>query len=286
MLTFTGSKWIDYGLFVLIVLTIAFVVFRVLRFLLRRFLIRSSKQLNVDPTNYAFLNNALNLIVLVITVTIILYSIPEFKQVGITLFAGAGIFAAILGFASQAAFSNIISGIFIVIFKPFSVGDVVKVSDKYAGIIEDITLRHVVIKDFENKRYVVPNSIISNDVIQNSNLYDDKLANFILVSISYESDLNHAIDVMRDEVLKHPLLIDNRSEEEIEAGEELVVIRVMALDEYSVNLRATAWTKDFGDGFVLKTDLNKALKFRFDSEGIEIPYPHRTIVSKQNGKVT
>ncbi len=286
MLTFTGSKWIDYGLFVLIVLIIAFVVFRLLRYLLRRFLIRSSKQLNVDPTNYAFLNNALNLIVMVITITIILYSIPEFKQVGITLFAGAGIFAAIIGFASQAAFSNIISGVFIVIFKPFRVGDVVKVSDKYSGIIEDITLRHVVIRDFENKRYVVPNSNISNDVIQNSNLYDDKLANFIFVSISYESDLNHAIDVLREEVLKHPFLTDNRTEEEIEAGEELVVVRVMALDEYSVNLRATAWTKDFGDGFVLKTDLLKAIKLRFDSEGIEIPYPHRTIVNKQHGKVT
>ncbi len=286
MISFSGSKWIDYAVFVLAVILIAFLVFRILRFLLKRFLIRSSKQLNVDPTNYAFLNNALNFIVLVITTIIILYSIPEFKQVGLTLFASAGIFAAILGFASQAAFSNIISGIFIVIFKPFRVGDIVKVNDNYSGVIEDITLRHVVIKDFENKRFVVPNTLISSDVIQNSNLYDDKVANFVFVSVSYDSNLNRAIEVLEQEALSHPLLIDNRTDEEIEAGEQKVVIRVMELGPNSVNLRATCWTENFGDGFELKTDLLKAIKLRFDSEGIEIPYSYRAIVRHKDGKIS
>ncbi len=284
--SYTGSKFIDYGIFVIGVSLISLVIYRVLRFLLRRFLRKSSKQLNVDPTNYKFLNNALNFIVLVATIIIILYTIPEFKKVGITLFASAGILAAIIGFASQAAFSNIISGIFIVIFKPFRVGDFVSGGSQYSGMIEDITLRHVVIKDFENKRYVIPNSIVSNDIIHNASLYDLKTGNFIFISISYDSSIDRAIEIIREEAMKHPNIIDNRTAQEVAEGEPMVMVRVVKLNDSSVDLRATCWTDDFVKGFELKTDLFRSIKLRYDQEGIEIPFPHHTIVHKSGGKVS
>jgi len=284
IIDFTGTKWIDYTLYSLMVLIVAFLVHRFLRMLLTRFLKKSSADLNVDPTNYTFLNNALGLVVFFIGLLVVLNSFPEVREIGVTLFAGAGIFAAIIGFASQAAFSNIISGIFIVIFKPFRVGDVVTQTN-YKGIIEDITLRHVVICDFENRRYVVPNSIISNDVIHNSSLYELKTGNFVFISISYDSDIDLAISIIQDEAMAHPLLIDNRGAEEVEAGAPLVTVRVVSLGDSSVDLRATCWTEDFIKGFELKTDLYRSVKLRFDREGIEIPFPHRTIVTKTNGKV-
>lgn len=285
IIEFTNTKWINYTLFSLLVLVIAYTIHRVLRMLLTRFLRKSSADLNVDPTNYTFLNNALGLLVFFIALLVVLNSFPEVREIGVTLFAGAGIFAAIIGFASQAAFSNIISGIFIVIFKPFRVGDVVTQTN-YRGIIEDITLRHVVIRDFENRRYVVPNSIISTDVIHNSSLYEEATGNFVIVSISYDSDLDLAMSIMQDEAMAHPLLIDRRSAEEVEDGAPLVQVRVINLGDSSVDLRATCWTADFIKGFELKTDLYRAIKLRFDREGIEIPFPHRTIVTKTNGKVT
>jgi small-conductance mechanosensitive channel len=278
-------QWIEYSVVTLCILAAAFIIHRLLRLLLSRFLKKSSDDLRVDPTNYTFLKNGLGLIILTLTIITILYSIPEFKQVGITLFAGAGIFAAILGFASQAAFSNIISGIFIVIFKPFRVGDIVSVEARYSGIIEDITLRHVVIKDFESRRYVIPNSVISNDVIHNSSIYDEKTANFLIIGISYDSDLDKAIEIIREEALKHPNIIDNRTEQEIQEGLPIVVVRVIKLNDSSVDLRATCWTETFVKGFELKTDLYRIIKLRFDKEGIEIPFPHRTIVQKSDGKV-
>jgi len=282
---FNSSKWLNETIYILIVLVLAFILLRILRFLLNRFINKSSEQLRVDPTHYHFLRNALSLIVLVAALIVIFTGIPELKQLGLSLVAGAGIIAAIIGFASQAAFSNIISGIFIVIFKPFRVGDVVQVGSGYSGIIEDITLRHTVIRNFENRRFVIPNSLISAEVILNSSITDEKMGNFVMVGISYDSDIDLAMQIMREEATSHPLLIDNRSEEDLANDVPLIVMRVISLGESSVDLRATCWTKDFFDGFVLKTDLYKSIKQRFDKEGVEIPFPHRTIVMKSDGKV-
>lgn len=280
-----GAKWLNEAIYVLVVLVLSFILLRILRFLLSRFLNKSSEQLRVDPTHYHFLKNALSLIVFVAALIVIFTGIPELKQLGLSLFAGAGIIAAIIGFASQAAFSNIISGIFIVIFKPFRVGDIVQVGTGHSGTIEDITLRHTIIRNFENRRFVIPNSVISAEVILNSSITDEKMANFVIIGISYDSDIDLAMKIMREEATAHPLLIDNRSEEDLANEVPLVVMRLVALSESSVDLRATCWTKDFGDGFVLKTDLYKSIKQRFDKEGVEIPFPHRTIVMKSDGKV-
>ncbi|MBL0309394.1 MAG: mechanosensitive ion channel family protein [Bacteroidetes bacterium] len=110
----------------ILVIAIAFLLGRVLDILIRRYIRRSAKIMKVDPTNYSFLQNAVSMIVLVGAVFFIFWNIPALHTVGKTLFASAGILAAILGFAAQEAVSNIISGIFLVIYKPFSVGDNIK----------------------------------------------------------------------------------------------------------------------------------------------------------------
>jgi len=119
MLDLIGVKSADYALFIFIVFLVSFLIHRILRALLSRYLNESSRQMRNDPTHYVFLKNALRFLVILAAVIVILYTIPELKELGLSLFAGAGILAAIIGFASQAAFSNIVSGIFLVVFKAF-----------------------------------------------------------------------------------------------------------------------------------------------------------------------
>jgi small-conductance mechanosensitive channel len=215
-----------------------------------------------------------------LAITLIFYTVPELRTIGITLFAGAGIFAAIIGFASQEAFSNIISGIFIVIFKPFRVGDNIRVGDIHKGVVEDITLRHTIINNFENRRIIIPNTVISSQTIINSTIEEEKTCTFIEVGISYETDPDKAIKVLREVVENHPNCIDNRTLDEKENGMPRVVVRVISFGESSVNLRAYGWAATSGDGFVMKCDVLESLIHRFNREGIEFPYPHRTIVYK------
>ena len=83
---------------------------------------------------------------------------------------------------------------------------------------------------------------------------------------------------------KHPLHVDPRTPEQIENGEPEVVARVISMGDSSVNLRAWAWAANAPDAFVMGCDLLESIKERFGAEGIEIPFPYRTIVMKKDKK--
>ena len=275
----TDFKYLFSTIFIVVAMTVAA---RLSRGALKRYFERSKDHGKFDITNYSFLRNAISFICFLIAVILIFYSIPALRALGLTLFASAGILAAILGFASQAAFSNIISGIFIVIFKPFRVGDVLKVGDINWGIVEDITLRHTVVRSFQNERYIIPNSTVSSANLLNASIGERKACIFIEIGISYDSDIDLAMHIMRDEAIKHPTLLDNRDDLQKANNDPIVNCRVIALDDFSVNIRAYAWAEDPIAGFEMKTDLFKSIKERFDREGVEIPFPYRTIVYKND----
>ncbi len=279
---FSSSTVLKYILLVVLIYGLAFLLTRVLRFSLKRYFNHSSEKLNVDPTKFNFLRNALSFIIFLTATIFVFVLIPELKALGLTLTAGAGIVTAVFAFASQQAFANIIGGLFIVIFKPFRVNDIIKIGVDYMGIVEDITLRHTVIRNFENRRVIVPNSVISSETIINSNIVEEKVCNFVEVGISYDSDVDKAMAIMQEEAMKHPNFIDNRSDQDKEDGIPPVVVRILGFGESSVNLRAWVWALDNGKGFVMRTDLYKSIKKRFDEEGIEIPFPYRTVVIKKD----
>ncbi|MCB0567976.1 MAG: mechanosensitive ion channel family protein [Phaeodactylibacter sp.] len=256
---------------------VAFIVNR----LFRRFIRRNSLLIRNDPTNYVFLRHALTGIIYVVGFSWAVYSLPSLRAVANSLLAGAGILAVAVGFASQHALSNIISGIFIVIFKPFGVNDRLRFQNGLQGVVEDITLRHVVIRDFENRRILIPNSVISEEVIINADFGDDTICKFLEIDISYDSDIDRARAIMQEEALRHPLKIDGRTPEQIEAGRPEIPVRVIALGEYYVRLRAYIWARNNAEAFELGCDLMESIKKRFDREGIEIPFPYRTIVQKE-----
>ena len=83
---------------------------------------------------------------------------------------------------------------------------------------------------------------------------------------------------------KHPLFLDTRSDEDKLNGVPTVILRVIRLGEYSVTIRAYVWAINNDDAFIIHCDLNESVKKRFDAEGIEIPFPHHTIVYKDKSE--
>ena len=279
---FLDTNYFKYGIIVVTTLIVATILSRILRFVMNRFFIRSSQKLNVDHTKYNFLKNAVSFLVFLSAFIVIFVMIPELKALGLTLTAGAGVITAVLVFASQQAFSNIISGIFIVIFQPFRVNDHIKIGELYVGYVEDITLRHTVIRNYENRRIVIPNSVISSETIVNSNIVEDKICNFFEIGISYDSNIDTAMEIIRSEAINHPNFVDNRTDEEKQNNVPSVIVRVINLADWSVNLRAYIWSENSPSGFIMKADLRKSIKERFYKEGIEIPFPYRTLVFKKD----
>lgn len=278
------KETINYILLIVITGVIAVVLSQILRKLLSVFITKYAEKLKTDPTNFLFIKNSVGFVIYTSAIIFIFYKIPYLKSLGTALFAGAGILAVVIGFASQSALSNIISGIFILIFKPVKVSDIIEFKDGLRGTVEEITLRHILIKDFENKRIVIPNSIISDETIINSNIKDEKIRKHLVFSISYDSNIDNTMDIIRDEAQNHPLLLDNRTEEEISKDTPMVITRVISLSDFSIDIKAYLWAANISDAFSMSCDLLKSVKGRFDKEGIEIPFPHRTIVYKTDLK--
>ena len=236
---------------------------------------------NEDPTSYRFLRYLAVFAVYFTVFILIILAFPSLTGLAKTALGGAGVIALVVGLASQEIFANIIGGVFIISFKPFRINDVIKISDNMIGTVTDITLRHTVIKDFENKVIIVPNNLINKEKLVNFDVSDRRICQWIEVGISYDSDVDLALKILQEKCEAHPLVIDTRTEEAIANGTPKVIVRVVKLDDSSVNLKAWAWAATFGDGFQMKCDLFYQIKKAYDENGIEIPFPHRTMVFKE-----
>ncbi len=266
-------------LYCILVLLAAWVIARVGRFLLIAYIKRKGAKEQYSITRLKFIKNSVTFFIGLLTFSFIIYTVPQFKSRATLIFSGAGILAAIIGFAAQAAVSNLIAGAFIVIFRPFRVGDFIKLDDSRVGIVNDITLRHTVINTFDNKRLIIPNSVISTESIFNHSIDDEYVLTFNNFIIGLNADIDAAIAIIREEALKLDYIIDNRTPEQLEQGEEQIRIRVKDMNEIGVYLRAFVWVAEPWDEFRVKSDLLQAVHRRFKGEGIDLPVPMRRILN-------
>ncbi|MCI9846578.1 mechanosensitive ion channel family protein [Flavobacterium pectinovorum] len=273
------SKDFRIVFFIAIIAITTFILGAVADKALRYLLYRKLNNKEYDATGFKFLKHLIITIIYILGFAFALIQIPEFKIIGHSFLAGAGVISLVAGLASQQALSNIVSGIFLVIFKPFRINDKITIND-FVGTVEDINLRQVVLKDAENNRIIIPNSVISNQIIVNTNMHDTKCCKIIEIGIGYESDVEKALEIMKEEVAKHPLFVDTRTSESKKQKEPLVIARVVALADSSVTLKAWAWAKNSTDGFVMYCDLLQSIKKRFDETEIDIPYPQRVVTIK------
>ena len=224
---------------------------------------------------WLFLNSIIQGIIYVVGLILAVSRVPQLGRLTTTLLAGSGIVALAVSLSAQESLSNIVSGLFISLFRPFNVGDRIKlVSSGVVGYVESITLRHTVIKTLTNTRITVPNSIMNKEIIENSNLVETMASYYVDVSISYESDIERARRIMADIIGSHPLYVDVRKNK----SEEKVPVLMRAFESSGIALRARVWTKTVDDNFKACSDIRIELLKQFRKSGIEIPYTKIKIV--------
>ena len=226
-----------------------------------------------------------NFIVYAFAIYGILNQFTAFSEIMRILLASTGVVTLAARLAAQDAVGNFVNGLMIIFFKPFKIGDLIRIeSENISGTVEDIALRHTVVKTFENTRVIIPNSTMNSTVLENISLTNEQKANFLELDISYESDVDRAMSIISVEAAKHPNFLDIRTPNEIENGVPAVVVRITGFLDNSVHLRATLYSKNNSEGFAMLCDLRYTIKKRFDEENIEFPYPHRTIILKNETK--
>lgn len=277
------KEWFAHGLMSFIVtLAVATTIMGILIKIKNKYFASLVNSKKIDPTISRFLTRLISGLVYVFYIFIIISQINPLSQFAVSLLAGSGMAVLILGFAAQEAFSNLIAGVFLSLFRPFSVDQLINIqSINITGRVEDITLRHTVVRTFENNRIIVPNSIINTSVIENRDIIDQKICNFFTVGITYDSDIDVARKLMVEEASKHPLLLDTRTDEEKANEVPLVSVIVANLNTSSVDLRMTLWAKDAIESFKMMADLRETIKKQFNTHGVEFAFPHQTVILKK-----
>ena len=214
------------------------------------------------PDNYVLQKRIKKIILITIFLAIVCSEVKFLKSFATALLASGGIVAVVIGLASQEAAGNLINGAMIMAYKPYKIGDFIVVTG------------HSVIETLEKTQMIVPNDIMNKAIIENISQIEHVKANYLYIDISYESDIDQAIKVIQDLVVKHPLFIDGRKDKK----DPLVPVIVSDLKDSSIQLRATITSEDNVQGFQMLADIRKDLVTEFKKEGIEIPYPHMHIV--------
>lgn len=239
-----------------------------------------SKKMNVDKKVYSVVRHSTVAVVYLLGTIIIVSSVPFLEKISVALLAGAGFAGIVVGLAAQNTLSNIISGISLAIFNPFRVGDKVDVMNEYGKIV-DITLRHTVIQIWDNRRLIIPNSVIGDEAIINWSIEDPTVNWNIEIGIGYNSNIDDARKIMLEEAKNHKNVMTYRELTKYNPyikKDDIIQVLVTKLGDYSVNLRLTFWCADRTLCFKTGCDLLESVKKRFDIEKIEIPYPYRNIV--------
>lgn len=243
-----------------------------------------NKKMNVDQTSYSLLRHSSVAIVYLIGLVIVISSIPFLEKVSLALLAGAGFAGIVVGLAAQSTLGNIISGISLAVFRPFRVGDRVNAMNEY-GKITDITLRHTVLRTWDNRRVIIPNNVIGNEAIINWSIEDPTVNWPVDIGISYDSDIDLARKIMTEEARGHVNVltyVELVKYDPTISKEEVIQVMVTELGDYAVNMRLLFWCADRKLCYTTGCELRESIKKRFDAEGVEIPFPYHTIVYKKD----
>ncbi len=270
-------------IFILLVAVLTFLAAKLLDRLMDTELRAMNKKMNIDQTSYKLLRHISVAVVYLIGLIIVISSIPFLEKVSLALLAGAGFAGIVVGLAAQSTLGNIIAGISLAVFRPFRVGDRVDVMNEY-GKITDITLRHTVLKTWDNRRVIIPNSIIGDEAIINWSI-DDPTVNWpVDIGISYDSDIDLARKIMTEEARRHVHVMTHveliKYDPTIQK-DEVIQVLVTELGDHAVNMRLLFWCADRKLCYTTGCEIRESIKKRFDAEGVEIPFPYRTIVYKK-----
>jgi small conductance mechanosensitive channel len=178
--------------------------------------------------------------------------------------AGLGVAGFILGFALQGTLSNFASGLMILIYRPFDVGHIIEAAG-IRGKVESMSLVSTTVTTPDNQIVVVPNGEIWGGVI--TNVTGSKTRRIDMTfGISYSDDISKATQILESIVSSHELILKDPEP----------VIRVHELGDSSVNFICRPWVKT-ADYWTVYWDMTRAVKERFDAEGVSIPFPQRDV---------
>ena len=202
-----------------------------------------------------------------------LIAVSALRELGFNLsilLGAAGILTVAIGFASQTSASNIISGLFLLMDRPFQIGDVIEVGGTM-GFVNEVELLSVKLRTFQNALVRIPNEDLIKNQVKNFTFYPIRRID-IEVGVAYKEDIAKVRDILKEVADRNPLCLE----------EPTPLFVYKGYGNSSIDLLLGVWVKK-ENFLLLANSIKEEIKVAFDKNGIEIPFPH---ISVYTGSVT
>ena len=259
------------ALLVIIIFAVTLVIARLAAGFIR---LQSSKTAGALPSASLFINLT-RIVVFIVGILIILQSLG----ISITpLITALGIGGLAVALALQPTLSNLFAGIQIIISKQLETGDYVELDSGAKGYVTDISWRNTTIRELPNNLIVVPNAKLADSIVKNFNRPQKEMSVLVDVGVSYNSDLEKVEQVTLD--------VAKKVVQELQEGksefEPFLYYKEFA--DFSINFTVIFRVHEYVNKFRARHEFIKRLHKRYKQEGIEIPFPIRTVHLKQMEK--
>jgi len=216
---------------------------------------------SVDTTLVNFLENIIYYTLLIVVIIAVAGQLGINTTSFLTIVGAAGLAIAL---ALKDSLSNFASGVMLIMFRPFSVGDFINTGG-VTGNVVSIALFNTTLHTPDNQKVIVPNSAITSNVITNVTANDTRRVDLV-IGIGYDDDIKKAKDVLNRVIQEEERVLDTPE----------ATIAVSELADSSVNFVVRPWTKT-DDYWGVYFGLTEKIKIAFDKEGISIPYPQQDV---------
>lgn len=251
---------------------LAWFVGRILRMAVQRMLAHDKHE-HLDLMAVKFLAKLTRYAVYVFAFAAYAHFVPALSGLGTASLTSIGMISLIVGFAAQNTLGNLIAGISLLLYRPFKLGDrlqVIAPTGLETGIVESLTLGYTLLKTDDNRRVVVPNSVMASQTNINLTANDPRVICSVLIGISYDSDIDKARAILFDLAGKHP------------KAKQVCGCPLTQLNNSGVVLSLDAWCADALAAITFRCDLLEQAAKRFAVEGIRISIPQTMVVLKDD----
>ena len=217
-----------------------------------------------------FTQNIIRVAIILIAVIWVLVSSTATTDIGKVLFQGTAILGAVFGLAAQPVLGDFFSGIAITLNRPFEIGDWIELENGTAGVVADITPRHVVLRSLGTVEIIVPNSKINALMIKDTS-FKKLRSTKMEFNVAYGTDTDKASEIIKNAVTASELTVPAKDE-------DYGPVFFEAFADSSLVLSMVVYYKQSTSGLEVKTDVNKRVNDAFNEAGIEIPFNYVNVV--------
>ena len=254
------GTWLGAALLALVFFLLATLLGRAVRLAIHRYLDRLAGA-GADPTGIRFLGHLAYAVVYIFAFLVYSHLVPALQHLGTAWLTSMGVLSVVLGLAAQTTLGNLISGISLVLYRPFKLGDLVQVTvptGAEIGRVESINLGYTVLRTADDRRLVIPNSTMASQTSINLSLARQGAPCLVTIVLAPAVDPAPVRKILTDLARVHPqtVAIDG--------------CNVTALSGSGTTVTLNLWCADPAAAAVLRSDLLESAKKQFDAAGIKI----------------